>query len=279
MTTVTEEQVEAALKTWFCCLPSPTDFELFAGDMRRVLEQFAASAPVEDDWRDDPATDERWQAGLEYAMERLCELLGVDQNSVTWDAATETLNGDVMAVICNILQVKYGEDWSPSAPAQQGESLSINEFADLLVKAAKSRGLVLVPAAPAQEMPAASKGTTGNPEEAGQGAGIATSAPASAPAQGDWVMVPREPTQKMWNAGAAVLGIGGDTVERIYRAMLAAAPAPVSDDVKAERDALIDLVYEVTSLSPMEDDGSHWCKISKAALENARAALRARSEP
>jgi hypothetical protein len=62
---------------------------------------------------------------------------------------------------------------------------------------------------------------------------------AFAPAQGDWVMVPREPTQKMWNAGAAVLGIGGDTVERIYLAMLASAPpAPISDDVKAERDVI-----------------------------------------
>jgi hypothetical protein len=40
------------------------------------------------------------------------------------------------------------EQFAASAPAQ-GESLGVNEFADLLVKAAKSRGLVLVPAAPA----------------------------------------------------------------------------------------------------------------------------------
>lgn len=37
--------------------------------------------------------------------------------------------------------------------------------------------------------------------------------------------------------------------------------------------ALARMVYETTSLSPMEDDGSHWCKISKEALDNARRAL------
>ena len=38
--------------------------------------------------------------------------------------------------------------------------------------------------------------------------------------------------------------------------------------------ALERMVYETTSLSPLEDDGSHWCRISKDALEDARAALR-----
>jgi len=65
------------------------------------------------DWRDDPAADERWSAGLDYAMTQLCELLGVDQNAVTWDAATETLDGDVRAVLGNILRAKYGENWGP----------------------------------------------------------------------------------------------------------------------------------------------------------------------
>jgi len=65
------------------------------------------------DWRDDLASDERWNAGLDYAMTQLCELLGVDQNAVTWDAATETLDGDVRAVLGNILRAKYGENWGP----------------------------------------------------------------------------------------------------------------------------------------------------------------------
>lgn len=33
------------------------------------------------------------------------------------------------------------------------------------------------------------------------------------------------------------------------------------------------MVYETTHLSPEESDGSHWCKISKEALDTARAAL------
>lgn len=67
-------------------------------------------------WRDDPSADERWNAGLDYAMTQLCALLGVDTNSVTWDAATETLDGDVGAVLGNIMRAKYGEDWGPHDP-------------------------------------------------------------------------------------------------------------------------------------------------------------------
>jgi hypothetical protein len=37
--------------------------------------------------------------------------------------------------------------------------------------------------------------------------------------------------------------------------------------------ALRNLVHEVTHLSPAEDDGSHWCRITAEALHNAREAL------
>lgn len=48
----------------------------------------------------------------------------------------------------------------------------------------------------------------------------------------------------------------------------------VSADVVDELvQALGLMVYETTHLSPEESDGSHWCKISKEALEAARAAL------
>lgn len=66
-------------------------------------------------WRDDPSSDERWNAGLDYAMTQLCALLGVDTNSVRWDAATETLDGDVRAVLGGIMRAKYGEDWGAEA--------------------------------------------------------------------------------------------------------------------------------------------------------------------
>ena len=41
--------------------------------------------------------------------------------------------------------------------------------------------------------------------------------------------------------------------------------------------ALREMVYETTHLSPQEDDGSHWAKISKAALSKARQALKDQS--
>ena len=42
--------------------------------------------------------------------------------------------------------------------------------------------------------------------------------------------------------------------------------------------ALREMVYEATHLSPQEDDGSHWCKISKGTLEKARAALEGKKD-
>ena len=44
-------------------------------------------------------------------------------------------------------------------------------------------------------------------------------------------------------------------------------------EIERLRVALRQYVYETTSLSPREDDGSHWCKISANCLSNARAAL------
>ena len=38
--------------------------------------------------------------------------------------------------------------------------------------------------------------------------------------------------------------------------------------------ALREMIYETTHLSPQEEDGSHWCKISKHTLAKARAAVR-----
>ncbi len=68
---------------------------------------------------DDPTSDERWQAGLDYAMEQFCHVLRVDPKDVTWDAATEELEGDVRAVIGNILRAKYGEDFDPKTDLLQ----------------------------------------------------------------------------------------------------------------------------------------------------------------
>jgi hypothetical protein len=53
---------------------------------------------------------------------------------------------------------------------------------------------------------------------------------------------------------------------------------PAPDPAEAMRAALETMVYEATHLSPMEDDGSHKCRISKGALAKARAALKGNGE-
>jgi hypothetical protein len=58
---------------------------------------------------------ERNDEGIDFALMQLCSVLGVDPQSVTWDAAAETCEGDVQAVIGNILRTKFGEDWDPAS--------------------------------------------------------------------------------------------------------------------------------------------------------------------
>lgn len=74
-------------------------------------------AASEGDWRDDPSADERWNAGCDFAMTQLCAVLKVDPQSVNWDAATETLDGDVQAVLHGILTAGLGEDWNAKKPS------------------------------------------------------------------------------------------------------------------------------------------------------------------
>jgi hypothetical protein len=79
------------------------------------------AARENDDWRDDPSADERWNAGCDFALTQLCAVLKVDPQSVNWDAATETLDGDVQSVIHGILNAGLGEDWNEiAAPPKEG---------------------------------------------------------------------------------------------------------------------------------------------------------------
>jgi hypothetical protein len=79
------------------------------------------------------AVDEEEQTfdqGIDFALEQLCGYLCVDQKSVTWDAATETLDGDVQSVIGSIMRAKFGEDWSRAKPASEpagGDAQSLRE--------------------------------------------------------------------------------------------------------------------------------------------------------
>ncbi|VIO73841.1 hypothetical protein [Bradyrhizobium ivorense] len=84
--------------------------------LRIFIEQLTHTLKIEqapDCPEDDPSADERWNAGLDFAMVRFCQALGVDPARVNWDAATETVEGDVSAVIGNIIRAKFGEDWAP----------------------------------------------------------------------------------------------------------------------------------------------------------------------
>lgn len=74
-------------------------------------------------------------------------------------------------------------------------------------------------------------------------------------------------------------GIFASQTEAYEFAAAMNAPAEELARVKAQlevaREALRVMVYETTHLSLLEDDGSHKCRISKKALEQARAALKA----
>lgn len=89
--------------------------------LRRLACVKGEPEPVAD-WRDDPTSDERWNAGCDFAMTQLCKALDVDPATVNWDAATETVDGDVQSVIWNILRARMGEDWDPTTapPADAG---------------------------------------------------------------------------------------------------------------------------------------------------------------
>lgn len=83
-----------------------------------VVDLYRAASPTPAPTQGDGAeTEQTFDEGIDFALGQLCAFLNVDQTAVTWDAATETLDGDVRSVIGNILRAKFGEDWSPAAPS------------------------------------------------------------------------------------------------------------------------------------------------------------------
>lgn len=76
----------------------------------------------------DPASDDRWNAGVDFAMMQLCKTLKVDPKSVNWDAATDTLDGDVGSVIGNVLEKAMGDNWQDAlSPALVKEGVVDDE--------------------------------------------------------------------------------------------------------------------------------------------------------
>lgn len=99
--------------------------------------------PLETKDEEDPYSDERWQVGCDFALGQLCEYLDVDPALICWDAATETVDGDVKSVIGNIMRAKFDEEWSPRASSEPA------------VGVADKEGWKLVPIEPTEEMIAA----------------------------------------------------------------------------------------------------------------------------
>ncbi len=65
----------------------------------------------------DAAKTEAWDEGCDTAMIALCTVVGADPAKVNWDAATETVEGDVASVIGNILTAGLGELWNDQQSA------------------------------------------------------------------------------------------------------------------------------------------------------------------
>jgi hypothetical protein len=106
------DQMSAELREMAELAPTPDLQECY---QRAAALLTVAQGAMQDD---DPTANEQWNAGCDFALAHLCKFLGVDFKAVSWDAATETVDGDVLAVIGNILRVKFGEDWGPNdAPA------------------------------------------------------------------------------------------------------------------------------------------------------------------
>lgn len=53
-----------------------------------------------------------FEDGVIWATEMWASCLGVPSESISWDAATETYDGDVAAVLHGIMASAFGDEWS-----------------------------------------------------------------------------------------------------------------------------------------------------------------------
>lgn len=71
----------------------------------------------------EPRDTDDFHAGVDFTMEMLANVLGIDVNDFSHDAATETFEGDVSAVIGNALCAGLGEDWIDELHARKGAKI------------------------------------------------------------------------------------------------------------------------------------------------------------
>lgn len=65
-----------------------------------------ASQAAPANWQDDPAADDRWCAGNDFALSRLCAVLKVDPDLVDWDGSDNSLQDEADALILRILNAQ-----------------------------------------------------------------------------------------------------------------------------------------------------------------------------
>lgn len=87
----------------------------YRDEYRREWNAEARATPNGKDYANDPTDDSRWNDGCDFALTQLCAFLGIDEKSVRWDTATETVEGDVTAVISSIFEAKFGDGFDPKA--------------------------------------------------------------------------------------------------------------------------------------------------------------------
>ena len=81
---------------------------------RELLAHRRASQAAPANWQDDPAADDRWCAGNDFALSRLCAVLKVNPDLVDWDGSDNSLQDEADALIMRILNAQ-------AAPAPSDE--------------------------------------------------------------------------------------------------------------------------------------------------------------
>lgn len=74
------------------------------------------------------------------------------------------------------------------------------------------------------------------------------------------------------------LQISGERVDCEYLDRVPGVLRAIAAERDALKAALALMVYEATHLSPIEEDGSHWCRITGPCLTEARAALQEKTD-
>lgn len=63
---------------------------------------------LRDGWSEEPESNDAWCAGNQFALDRLCKVLGVNPDDVDWDCSDGSLNEEADGLIWRILNAHPG---------------------------------------------------------------------------------------------------------------------------------------------------------------------------